>query len=150
MLSDLRGGRVLGHTLFVLLAASFAVSCQGGPGESDVASGIQGSALPSAALEVRPVPKPIAGGDYFPASPHHRAGIIHQFYPADVSVGGDGPWVEPNGMTDFDGFIAQVFMGGSAVDNKGKKYIVDVDNRVYQGEYIGTNGEHAFGTFCEI
>lgn len=150
MLSHLRGGGGLGHPLAVLLAASFAMSCQSGPDESAVAPGIQGNELLSAAPVAPPVPKPIAGGDYFPASAHHRAGIIHQFYPADPSVGGDGPWVEPNGMTDFNGFIAQVFMGGSAVDNKGNRYVVDVDNRVYQGEYVGTNGEHAFGTFCEI
>jgi len=95
------------------------------------------------------VPKPIAGGDFFPDLPHHRAGIIHQFYPVAPPLG-DGPWAEPNGMTDFNGFVAQVFMGGTAVDSNGNQYIVDVDNRVYQGEYIGTNGQHAWGTFCEI
>lgn len=98
------------------------------------------------------VPKPIAGGDSFPDAPHHRAGIYHQFYP--VAPGpplfGDGFWAEPNEITDFDGFVAQVFMGGTAVDSNGNKYIVDVDNRVYQGEYIGKNGQHAWGTFCEI
>jgi hypothetical protein len=96
------------------------------------------------------VPRPIAGGDYFPDLPHHRAGIIHQFYPVPVAVpGGDGPWAEPNEITDFNGFIAQVFMGGTAVDGNGNQYNVDVDNRVYQGEYIGTNGKRGWGTFCE-
>ena len=95
------------------------------------------------------VPQPIAGGDFFPDLPHHRAGIIHQFFPIAPPTG-DGEWAEPNEITDFNGFIAQVFMGGTAVDNSGNQYIVDVDNRVYQGEYIGTNGEHARGTFCEI
>ena len=96
------------------------------------------------------VPQPIAGGDFIPALPHHRAGIIHQFFPIAQANGGDGEWAEPNEITDFNGFIAQVFMGGTAVDNHGNQYIVDVDNRVYQGEYIGTNGQHAWGTFCEI
>ena len=95
------------------------------------------------------VPQPIAGGDFFPDSPHHRAGIFHQFFPV-APPNGDGELAEPNGLTDFNGFIAQVFMGGTAVDNHGNQYIVDVDNRVYQGEYIGANGEHAWGTFCEI
>lgn len=95
------------------------------------------------------VPKPIPGGDYFPDLPHHRAGIIHQYYPVAPPIG-DGPWAEPNGITDFKGFIAQVFMGGTAVDSHGNQYVVDVDNRVYRGEYIGTNGERAWGTFCEI
>jgi hypothetical protein len=98
------------------------------------------------------VPKPIAGGDFFPDAPHHRAGIFHQFYPVAPGppLNGDGFWAEPNGITDFNGFVAQVFMGGNAVDSNGNQYIVDVDNRVYQGEYIGTNGQRAWGTFCEI
>ena len=96
------------------------------------------------------VPKPIAGGDFIPELGRHRAGIIHQFFPIAVSLGGDGEWAEPNEITDFNGFVAQVFMGGTAVDSQGNHYLVDVDNRVYQGEYIGTNGEHARGTFCEI
>jgi len=116
----------------------------------------QSSWVPQKALALAQeliVPQPIASGDFFPAiPPHHQAGIIHQFFPIampPVNVG-DGFWAEPNEITDFNGFIAQVFMGGWAVDSHGNQYIVDVDNRVYQGEYIGTNGEHAFGTFCEI
>ena len=96
------------------------------------------------------VPQPIAGGDFIPDLGRHRAGIIHQFGPVAKSLGGDGEWAEPNEITDFNGFVAQVFMGGTAVDSHGNRYLVDVDNRVYQGEYIGTNGEHARGTFCEI
>jgi hypothetical protein len=104
----------------------------------------------SAASHSSIVPKPIAGGDFYPDAPHHRAGIFHQFYPIAVAAGGDGPWAEPNGITDFNGFVAQVFMGGNAVDSNGNQYRVDVDNRVYQGEYIGRKGQHAWGTFCEI
>jgi hypothetical protein len=93
------------------------------------------------------VPKPIASGDYFPAQFFHRDGIIHQWYPVD---GFDGPWAEPNGMTDFNGFVAQIFQGGTAVDSAGNQYNVDIDNRVYVGEYIGVDGRRAFGAFCEI
>jgi hypothetical protein len=147
----IRRGLLASLSGLATLAGSIGTTgCQGPPNESELASGIAEAAQSSAARESHAVPKPIAGGDYFPASPHHRAGIIHQFYPADPSVGGDGPWVEPNEITDFNGFVAQVFMGGTAVDNKGNHYIVDVDNRVYRGEYLGTNGERAFGTFCEI
>lgn len=113
----------------------------------------QGSRASPAAFAAQPewvVPQPIAGGDFFPDLPHHRAGIIHSFYPIDTALGGDGVWAEPNEMTDFKGYVAQVFMGGNAVDNLGNQYVVDVDNRVYRGEYIGTNGERAWGTFCEI
>ena len=98
------------------------------------------------------VPKPVPGGDYLGDSPHHRAGIIHQFFPGPTGTpfGFDGVWAEPNEITDFNGTVAQVYMGGTAQDSKGNQYVVDVDNRVYQGEFIGTNGEHAYGTFCEI
>lgn len=130
-----------------VLAALSAVCCQSPSDESRI--GTQKASISSTVQETLPIPKPIPGGDVFPDSAHHRAGIIHQFYPVPPPYG-DGPWAEPNGMTDFDGFVAQVFMGGEAVDNHGNHYIVDVDNRVYQGEYIGTNGEHAFGIFCEI
>ena len=134
-----------------LVAASFAVvSCQGSTEESSASSGSARSEEAAVhGAKSLPVPKPVPGGDFFPDSPTHRAGIIHQFYPV-VAPFGDGPWAEPNGMTDFKGFVAQVFMGGDAVDNHGNHYLVDVDNRVYRGEYIGTNGEHARGTFCEI
>lgn len=140
-------------TLIILLAASVAsISCQRPPDDPNSAGVIHASAISASEGKARPIPKPIASGDYFPDHPHHRAGIIHQFYPGplDTSFGFDGVWAEPNEITDFNGTVAQVFMGGTAVDDKGNQYIVDVDNRVYQGEFIATNGERAHGTFCEI
>jgi hypothetical protein len=131
------------NTLIVLLAASAgAVSCQSPPAESKSTQSAEHS---SAARKAPAVPRPIPGGDFFPATEHHPAGIIHQFYP-----GLDPEWSDPNEMTDFDGLVAQVYMGGNAFDNQGRHWLVDVDNRVYQGEFIGTNGELAYGTFCEI
>ena len=53
-------------------------------------------------------------------------------------------------MTDFKGFVAQVFQGGTAVDSNGTHYDVDIDSRVYVGEYIAVDGSHQFGAFCEI
>jgi hypothetical protein len=102
--------------------------------------------------EALAVPRPIAGGDFFPAMNFHRDGIIHQFYPVaapPVNIG-DGLLAEPNEITDFKGLVAQVFQGGTAVDSAGNQYNVDIDNRVYVGEYIATDGSHAFGAFCEI
>ncbi len=120
--------------------------CSGGgsPGEGSSTYSLSGADRPKLV-----VPKPIPGGDYFPDMPAHRAGIIHQFYPVAAPVG-DGVWAEPNGMTDFNGFVAQIFQGGTAVDSLGNQYIVDIDNRVYVGEYIGVDGRHAVGAFCEI
>jgi hypothetical protein len=133
----------------ILGATLGGIACQGG-----VAPGATGATLSAAEAEASalPVPKPIASGDYFPAQFFHRAGIIHQYYPVapGAPLFGDGIWAEPNGMTDFNGFVAQIFQGGTATDSDGKLYIVDVDNRVYVGEYVGTNGERAYGAFCEL
>ncbi len=136
-----------------VLVGITAAACVGGAAMGGLGCG-EGATAASAAERsaALPVPKPIASGDYFPASAHHRDGIIHQWYPVaapPVSFG-DGVWAEPNGMTDFNGFVAQIFQGGTATDSDGKQYVVDVDNRVYVGEYVGTDGEHAVGAFCEI
>jgi hypothetical protein len=128
-----------------LVAGIGGLACQGAPMSGAASAAAHGATLaPEGALVV---PKPIAGGDYFPDLPSHRAGIIHQWYPVD---GADGIWAEPNGMTDFKGLVAQVFQGGTAVDSDGKQYVVDVDNRVYAGEYVGVDGRHAYGVFCEL
>jgi hypothetical protein len=139
------------NAFIILLAASAGpIACQSPPADPRSAA-VQASAVSSGESALA-IPKPIAGGDFFPDSPHHRAGIIHQFFPGPLgtSFGFDGVWAEPNEITDFNGTVAQVFMGGMAVDQNGNQYVVDVDNRVYQGEFIGRNGEHARGTFCEI
>jgi hypothetical protein len=57
---------------------------------------------------------------------------------------------KPNGITNFNGTFAQVYMGGQAVDSANHTWDVDVDVRVYQGEYVGANGMHDHGTFVEI
>ena len=133
----------------VLVGSLASLGCGGGaaPGSSTADS------ASSTALRQRktpPPPKPIAGGDFFPDSPSHRAGIFHQFYPISPDLLGDGFYAEPNGMTDFKGFVAQVFQGGTAVDSNGTPFDVDIDSRVYVGEYIAVDGSHQFGAFCEI
>jgi hypothetical protein len=95
-------------------------------------------------------PLPIPGGDVIPCPCTGQASgsvLIHQFLPGP---GFDGQDAEPNGITNFNGTFAQVFMGGHAVDSAGRKWDVDVDTRVYQGEYVGANGMHDYGTFVEI
>ena len=95
-------------------------------------------------------PLPIPGGDLIPCPCTGQASgslLIHQFLPGP---GFDGQDAEPNGITNFNGIFAQVYMGGHAVDSADLKRDVDVDVRVYQGEYVGANGMHDHGTFVEI
>jgi hypothetical protein len=140
-------GRVFIPFVTLVAGSVGALGCGGSPPTNSFQSA---DPLESSAKTVNlVVPKPIPGGDYFPAQFFHRDGIIHQFYPVPPPLG-DGVWAEPNGMTDFNGFVAQIFQGGTAVDSAGKEYVVDIDNRVYVGEYIGVDGKPALGAFCEI
>jgi hypothetical protein len=97
---------------------------------------------------VRVAPVPIAGGDVLgpPGFPPFQ---IHQFLPG-LGAGFDGLNAELNGITNFSGLAALGYTSGSATDNTGRTYTAQTDNRVYQGEYVGANGEHAHGTFVEI
>jgi hypothetical protein len=95
-------------------------------------------------------PLPIPGGDVIPCPCTGQASgslLIHSFAPGP---GFDGQDAEPNGITNFNGKFAQVYMGGHAVDSAGHAWDVDVDTRVYQGEYVGANGMHDHGTFVLI
>jgi len=110
----------------------------------------QAQVLPVAAASSRVAPLPIPGGDVIPCPCAGQASgslLIHQFLPGP---GFDGQDAEPNGITNFNGTFAQVYMGGQAVDSAGRRWDVDVDTRVYQGEYVGANGIHDHGTFVEI
>jgi hypothetical protein len=115
---------------------------------------------PSTAASRTVAPLPIPGGDLIPCpcvGQQSGSLLIHQFL---VGPGFDGQDAEPNGITNFNGTFAQVYMGGQAVDSVGGppscsgapgcRWDVDVDTRVYQGEYVGANGMHAHGTFVEI
>ncbi|MBV9324745.1 MAG: hypothetical protein JO352_13260 [Chloroflexi bacterium] len=74
---------------------------------------------------------------------------VHQFLPG-VGAGFDGLNAEPNGITNFNGLAGLGYTSGTATDNRGRTYTAQTDNRVYQGQYVGANGERAHGTFVEI
>ena len=88
-------------------------------------------------------PVPIAGGDVIPP-------LIHQFLPGPTSLGFEGIDVEPNGITNFRGFVASSYFSGTATDKNGAPLNLGADIRVYQGEYIAEDGVHTRGTFVEI
>ena len=125
---------------FILVLSSLALWVQ--PSHAQV--------LPVTAASGHVAPLPIPGGDLIPCPCTGQTGgslLIHQFLPGP---GFDGQDAEPNGITNFNGTFAQVYMGGQAVDSANHTWDVDVDVRVYQGEYVGANGMHDHGTFVEI
>lgn len=88
-------------------------------------------------------PVPIPGGDFVPT-------LIHNFLPGPTSIGFDGIDVEPNGITNFRGFVAQTTLGGTATGSDGITYLLASDMRVIQGEYVSEDGTHHRGTFVLI
>jgi len=90
-------------------------------------------------------PVPIPGGDVIPP-------LIHQFVPGPVELGPpfEGVDVEPNGITNFRGFIAMAALAGTATDAAGNTFDLFSDIRVYEGEYVSADGSHHRGSFVEI
>jgi hypothetical protein len=85
-------------------------------------------------------PVPIAGG---------LAPGVHIFAPGPAGIG-QGLDVELNAITNFRGFSALAYLGGTATDSKGNSYLVGSDMRVFQGEYVSADGSHHRGTFVFI
>src|SRR6266446_4800518 len=95
-------------------------------------------------------PVPIPGGDEIPGF-----GIIHNFLigPPNITFEGiplDGLNVEPNGLTNFQGLVAQAYLTGAAAGNDGHTYDLASDIRIFHGEYVDTQGSHKRGTFVFI
>jgi hypothetical protein len=102
---------------------------------------------PAAARGVRggAEPVPIPGGIQIPDGP-----LIHVFAPGPVDLGFMGENVEPNTITNFDGFAAMAYIAGTATDADGNTYAMFNDMRVYQGTYVAADGSVNFGTFAFI
>ena len=94
-------------------------------------------------------PVPIPGGIYTGLDPPNGP-IIHVLAP------GPGPNfmgldVEPNSITNFDGFAAMGYLSGTAIDSNGNEYAIGLsDMRVFQGFYRTADGSLAHGTFVFI
>jgi hypothetical protein len=86
---------------------------------------------------------PIPGGIDIPP-------LIHIFAPGPPELGFQGLDVEPNGITNFNGFAALGYLGGTATDSNNNSYTVSTDMRLFQGEYVSADGTHHRGTFVFI
>jgi len=74
---------------------------------------------------------------------------VHIFAPGPPPIG-QGVDVELNAITNFRGFSALGYLGGTATDSNGNNYLVGSDMRVFQGEYVSADGSHHRGTFVFI
>ncbi|MGH2352283.1 MAG: hypothetical protein ACRDJN_11805 [Chloroflexota bacterium] len=99
-----------------------------------------------------PAPKPIPGGTQIPGGP-----LLHIFLPGPPNVTLPfsglqlmGLNVEPSVITDFRGTTALAYLVGTATGNDGERYNLEVDLRVYDGEYVAENGSRNRGTFAMI
>ena len=88
-------------------------------------------------------PVPIPGGIDIPP-------VIHIFAPGPTKLGFQGLDVDPNGITNFNGFSALAYLSGTATDSNNNKYDVASDMRLYRGEYISADGAHHRGSFVFI
>jgi hypothetical protein len=86
---------------------------------------------------------PIAGG---------LAPGVHAFAPGPLDLGLMGLDVEPMVISNIRGFSALAYPGGlgTATDSDGNTYDMSNDMRVFQGEYVSSDGTHHRGTFVFI
>ena len=61
-----------------------------------------------------------------------------------------GKEYEPNTIDNFNGRIAYGYLAGEAKGSDGDKYDVELDLRVFDGEYVAMNGEVNYATFALI
>jgi len=101
--------------------------------------------LPGSAIAADTAPVPIPGGIQIPEGP-----LIHVFAPGPIDLGLMGEDIEPNTITNFQGFSALAYIAGTATDADGNTYAMLNDMRVFQGTYVSADGSVLSGTFAFI
>jgi hypothetical protein len=105
---------------------------------------------PGLAIAATDDPVPIPGG-IETGLPPPNGPIIHVFSPGPTDLGFMGLDIEPNTITNFNGFAAMAYMNGTAVDAEGNTYAIGLsDMRVFQGTYRSADGSTHHGTFAFI
>ena len=98
-------------------------------------AGPVGASPPGSDAEPVPIPQT------FPGTP------FHVLAPGPTDFGFMGENVEPAVITNFRGFTAYSVAAGSATDAAGTVYDMNIDMRLFQGEYVSADGTHHRGTF---
>ena len=110
---------------------------------------LAGFLLPQPASAATDDPVPIPGG-IFTGLPAPNGPLIHVLAPGP-QPNFFGLNVEPNVITNFDGFSALAYLYGTATDSDGNQYAIGLsDMRVFQGFYRTADGSLAHGTFVFI
>jgi hypothetical protein len=109
-----------------------------------LAGGLSESLVALGGATPRPIQLPLA----LAANPFGGPDIYGNFMgPADVPpVFGN----EPNGITDFTGFVGGVRVQGNGHDGGGTSLFWDADLRFIQGSYRGLDGNLYRHTFVEV
>ena len=77
-------------------------------------------------------------------------GNTHVFAPGPRRLRFQGLDVEPSTITNFHGFSALAYVGGTATDADGNTYTMQTDMRVFSGTYVSADGSVLQGTFAFI
>ena len=105
---------------------------------------------PAVASAATDEPVPIPGG-IETGLPPPNGPVIHVLAPGPTEFGFLGNAVEPNTITNFNGFSALAYLNGTATDADGNRLAIGLsDMRVFQGSYRTADGSLAHGTFAFI
>lgn len=103
-----------------------------------------------AARSVVGLPKPIPGGVDAPP-----IGFIHWFLPGPdgsatpiLGIPAGGFDVEPSTISDFRGTTAFAVVVGDVEASDGRDYLLEIDLRVMEGEYLDVNGDSFEAAFA--
>jgi hypothetical protein len=91
-----------------------------------------------------------AAGEPVPIPGGLIPGLAHVWAPGPPEVGFQGVDVEPNTITNFNGFTAIAFLLGPATGSDGETYDQSHDMRVMRGTFVDSEGRHQHGTFVFI
>ena len=108
---------------------------------------VTGPSSPAAGSAPTPlvgVPKPITGGTVIPPP----LNFIHFYLPGPTDATtpvlgfpGEGFDVEPSTIGDFQGTTAFAILTGDVEASDGRDYLLEIDVRVMEGEYVDGNGD---------
>jgi hypothetical protein len=115
-----------------------------------LALGIGLAVAPAVARATTDDPVPIPGG-FETGLPPPDGPIAHVLAPGPTEIGDLGLAVEPNTITNFDGFSALAYLNGTATGADRTTYAIGLsDMRVFRGTYVTADGSIARGTFAFI